>query len=130
MWDKLYNAAVKVQNSRKISPFIDAGGVAAAILTKQGNIYVGVCIDTACTLGMCAERNAIANMITNGESRIDKVVAVMMAKEGIRATNVEGFVHNDLKVTLENLYRLQHDVLHNKVDAILWDIVKEQKVIH
>lgn len=26
---------------------------------------------------MCAERNAIANMITNGESRIDKVVAVM-----------------------------------------------------
>ena len=77
MWDKLYNAAVKVQNSRKISPFIDAGGVAAAILTKQGNIYVGVCIDTACTLGMCAERNAIANMITNGESQIDKVVAVM-----------------------------------------------------
>ena len=35
---------------------------------------------------------------------------MMMAKEGIRATNVEGFVHNDLKVTLENLYRLQHDV--------------------
>lgn len=26
---------------------------------------------------MCAERNAIANMITNGESRIEKVVAVM-----------------------------------------------------
>lgn len=77
MWNKLYNAAVKVQNSRTISPFIEAGGVAAAILTKQGNIYVGVCIDTACTLGMCAERNAIANMITNGESQIDKVVAVM-----------------------------------------------------
>ena len=69
MWNKLYNAAVKVQNSRTISPFIDAGGVVAAILTKQGNIYVGVCIDTASTLGMCAERNAIANMITNGESQ-------------------------------------------------------------
>ena len=77
MWTKLYNEAVKVQNKRTISPFIDAGGVAAAILTKQGNIYVGVCIDTASTLGMCAERNAIANMITNGESQIDKVVAVM-----------------------------------------------------
>ena len=74
-----YNAARRVQNGRTISPFIDAGGVAAAILTKQGNIYVGVCIDTASTLGMCAERNAIANMITNGESRIDKVVAVMPA---------------------------------------------------
>ena len=77
MWIKLYNAAVKVQNSRAISPFIEVGGVAAAILTKQGNIYVGVCIDTASTLGMCAERNAIANMITNGESQIEKVVAVM-----------------------------------------------------
>ena len=77
MWNKLYNEAIKVQNGRAISPFIDAGGVAAAILTKQGNIYVGVCIDTASGLGMCAERNAIANMITNGESQIDKVVAVM-----------------------------------------------------
>lgn len=77
MWKKLYDAAVKVQNGRTVSPFIDAGGVAAAILTKKGNIYVGVCIDTACSLGMCAERNAIANMITNGESQIEKVVAVM-----------------------------------------------------
>lgn len=77
MWDKLYNAARAVQNARTISPFIEAGGVASAILTKKGNIYVGVCIDTASTLGMCAERNAIANMITNGESQIDKVVAVM-----------------------------------------------------
>ena len=77
MWNTLYNAARKVQKGRVISPFVEAGGVAAAILTKQGNIYVGVCIDTASTLGMCAERNAIANMITNGESQIDKVVAVM-----------------------------------------------------
>ena len=77
MWNKLYNEALKVQNGRTVSPFIDAGGVAAALLTKAGNIYVGVCIDTASTLGMCAERNAIANMITNGESKIDKVVAVM-----------------------------------------------------
>lgn len=77
IWDKLYHAAVQVQRPRMISPFIEAGGVAAAILTKAGNIYVGVCIDTASTLGMCAERNAIANMITNGESQIDKIVAVM-----------------------------------------------------
>ena len=77
MWNELYNAAVAVQNGRTVSPFIDAGGVAAAILTRQGNVYVGVCIDTACSLGMCAERNAIAAMLTHGESRIDKVVAVM-----------------------------------------------------
>lgn len=69
IWDKLYSEAKKMQNGRSISPFIEAGGVAAAILTKSGNIYLGVCIDTASTLGMCAERSAIANMITNGDTR-------------------------------------------------------------
>jgi len=77
IWQILYDRARSVQNPRIISPFIEAGSVGAAILTKAGNIYVGVCIDTASTLGMCAERNAIANMITNGESEIEKVVAVM-----------------------------------------------------
>ncbi len=76
-WDRLYLAARKVQGNREISSTVEAGGVSAALLTEAGNIYVGVCIDTACSLGMCAERNAIANMITNGESRIIKIVAVM-----------------------------------------------------
>ena len=77
IWDKLYGRAKEVQNGRIISPFIEAGGVAAAILTDSGNIYVGVCIDTSSSLGMCAERNAIANMLTHGESKIRKMVAVM-----------------------------------------------------
>lgn len=75
-WNDLYNAAIKVLNDRTVSPFIEAGGVAAALLTRGGNIYVGVCIDTACSLGMCAERNAIANMITHGENQIEKILAV------------------------------------------------------
>ncbi len=77
IWETLYRRALEVQAPRQISPFIDAGGVAAALVTKAGNIYVGVCIDTACGLGMCAERNAIAAMITGGEHQIDKIVAVM-----------------------------------------------------
>lgn len=77
VWKTLYDAARAVQNERTVSPFIDAGGVAAALLTSRGNIYVGVCIDTASTLEICAERNAIANMITHGENRIKKMVAVM-----------------------------------------------------
>lgn len=76
-WDKLYIAARKVQHERKLSPLIEAGSVSAAVLSAKGNIYTGVCIDTACSLGMCAERNAIANMITNRESQIIKIVAVM-----------------------------------------------------
>lgn len=76
-WDKMIRKAKEVQNTRAISPFIDAGSVAAAILTEKDEIYVGVSIDTSSSLGMCAERNAIANMITNGESRIKKVLALM-----------------------------------------------------
>ena len=77
IWKILYERAKAVQCERKLSPLMEVGSVGAAILTDQGNIYTGVCIDTACGMGMCAERNAIANMLTNGESRILKVVAVM-----------------------------------------------------
>lgn len=77
IWNDLYEAAKRVQNERKVSDYIDAGGVAAAILSSSGKIYTGVCIDTCCTLGICAERNAIFNMITNGENIIEKVIAIM-----------------------------------------------------
>lgn len=77
IWDKLIEKALEVQNHRIISPFIECGQVGAAILTKNGNIYTGVCIDTASTLGICAERNAIHTMIANGESKIDKIVCVV-----------------------------------------------------
>lgn len=76
IWTDLYNAAKKVLNPRKVSSIIEAGGVSAAIETESGKIYVGVCVDSACSLGICAERNAIFNMITNGESRIKRVVAI------------------------------------------------------
>lgn len=77
IWEKLYNAAKAVQNDRTISSYVEAGGVAAAILSASGRIYTGVCVDTCSTLGICAERNAIFNMITNGEQKISKVLAVM-----------------------------------------------------
>lgn len=76
-WKSLYEAARSVQNGRQVSEYIEAGGVAAAILSDSGEIYTGVCVDTACTLGICAERNAIFNMLTNGEQKIQKVIAVM-----------------------------------------------------
>ena len=75
-WSRLYDAARAVLNPRKISEWMEAGGVAAAVEAESGRIYTGVCVDSACTLGVCAERNAIFNMITNGESRIKRVIAV------------------------------------------------------
>lgn len=77
IWHEMYKAAKSVQNERQISKYVEAGGVAAAVLGESGRIYTGVCIDTCSTLGICAERNAIFNMITNGEQRISKVLAIM-----------------------------------------------------
>ena len=67
IWKDLYAAARAVLNPRRVSKMIEA---------ESGKIYVGVCVDTACTLGVCAERNAIFNMITNGESGLRRVLAI------------------------------------------------------
>lgn len=75
-WNELYDAAKKVLRPRDVSKIIEAGGVAAAVESISGNIYVGVCVDTACTLGVCAERNAMFHMITNGENAIKRVIAI------------------------------------------------------
>lgn len=76
-WQKLYEAAKKIHGERKVSPFVETGSVSAALLTARGNIYTGVCIDTACGLGMCAERSAIAAMLSAGESEITKLLCIM-----------------------------------------------------
>ena len=77
IWNEMLDAAKSVFNARKISDYVTCGEVSAAVLSKSGKIYTGVCIDTCSTLGICAERNAIFNMITNGEQEIDKVLCIM-----------------------------------------------------
>ena len=77
IWRELYQAAKAVQRPRDISERISAGGVAAAIESTSGKIYTGVCVDTSSSLGICAERNAMFNMITNGENEIRRVLAIM-----------------------------------------------------
>ena len=77
IWTEMYDAAKAVLRERRISDYVTCGEVSAAILSKSGKIYTGVCVDTCSTLGICAERNAIFNMITNGESEIEKVLAIM-----------------------------------------------------
>ena len=73
---KLYLAAKAVAVPKVISEQMCSGGVGAAVCTKQGRIFTGVCVDTDCSLGMCAERNALSTMITAGEFDIDMVIAV------------------------------------------------------
>ena len=75
-FEELYQHAYSVLNPRKLSEDAEAGGVGAALLTDKGNVYVGVCIDTACSMGFCAEHAAAAAMVTAGESRVEKMIAV------------------------------------------------------
>ena len=73
---ELYQAALEVLQPRRISPDVEAGGAPPALVTDQGNVYRGVCIDTSCSMGFCAEHAAIAAMLTAGENRVEKIVAV------------------------------------------------------
>lgn len=58
------------------------GDVAAALDTVTGQRHVGVCIDTSCGTGFCAEHAAIAAMVTSGEYRIARIAAVWRDEVG------------------------------------------------
>ena len=57
-WEKMIAKAESVCNPRELSQSSFAASVGAAIVTEQGNIYTGVCIDTPCSMGFCAEHAA------------------------------------------------------------------------
>jgi cytidine deaminase len=73
---ELYQQAKAVLNPRRLSDEAEAGGVGAALLSESGRVYTGVCIDTSSSMGFCAEHAAAAAMVTAGESRVMKMVAV------------------------------------------------------
>jgi len=75
-FEKLLEAANEVLKPRKLAKYSYAGSVASALLTSEGNIYTGVCIDTPASMGFCAEHAAIATMITAGENKIEKIVSI------------------------------------------------------
>ncbi len=75
-FDELYEQAKSVVNPWQLSPHAESGGVGAAILTESGRVYTGVCIDTGSSMGFCAEHAAAAAMVTAGENRILKMIAV------------------------------------------------------
>mgnify|MGYP003300502513 CR=1 FL=1 len=108
-WKKLYDSALSVTKSHKLSKYFSVGSVGAAVLTSKGNIYTGVCIDTDCPLDICAERNALSTMFTNGEYEVVKICAVsedgdvippcgvcraFMMRMGKNAKNIEVLINN------------------------------------
>jgi cytidine deaminase len=76
---KLIEAAKAVCGAFRLRENFSAGSVGAAILTPQGSIYTGICIDLACGLGFCAEVAAVAEMLKARETHVLAVVAVSAA---------------------------------------------------
>ncbi len=76
-FEALVKQARAVLNPRRLSEDAEAGGVGAALLADDGQVYTGVCIDTGSSMGFCAEHAAAAAMITAGTSRVLKMVAVL-----------------------------------------------------
>lgn len=75
-FEKLYELALEKAVYREFGKQTTAGYVGAALLSDSGKVYTGVNIDAPCSVGFCAEHSAIAAMITAGESRVVKMVAV------------------------------------------------------
>lgn len=72
--DDLISLATSVIRPRRVNDRM-FGDVGAAVLDVRNMSYTGVCVDTP-SWGLCAERSAMATMITAGEYRVAKVVAV------------------------------------------------------
>ena len=66
---ELIEAARAVQGHFALSePDRSAGSVAAALRTRSGAVYTGICIDVSCGIGFCAEHAAIAEMLKHRET--------------------------------------------------------------
>jgi len=76
-FEALYEMARAVLNPRRLSESAEAGGVGAALLADDGQVYTGVCIDTGSSMGFCAEHAAAGAMVTAGANRVLRMVAVL-----------------------------------------------------
>ena len=73
---KLIDLAASLARPFQPSADCKAASVGAALVTAEGNVYTGVCVDTDCGLGFCAEHAAIAEMLKARESAVRMIVAV------------------------------------------------------
>jgi cytidine deaminase len=80
--EELISNAASVINPKTVGDRL-FGDVGCALITRDGNLYLGVCIDTASGTGFCAEHSAIAAMVTAGEYSIEKIVAVWKNDNGV-----------------------------------------------
>ena len=110
-FDELTRLAYDTLNPRELGEGNYAGSVAAVLETEAGNVYRGVCIDTSSSMGFCAEHAAIAAMITAGESRIRRVVAVHESGPVAPCGRCREFMYQINHANLEAQIRLRDGVV-------------------
>ena len=74
--ENLYTMALQTVKPVKLKKNGKAGHVGCALETVEHHVYTGVCIDVPCSIGICAEQAAIAEMLKHGETKIKKIAAV------------------------------------------------------
>jgi cytidine deaminase len=77
---KLIKKAASVIKEKKIKDSLYAD-VGCALLSQKDKIYLGVCAESGSNV-FCAEKIAVGSMLTNGEYKIKKIVAVWKDKKG------------------------------------------------
>jgi cytidine deaminase len=75
-FDLLVHRARDICNPRMLSESASCGSVGAALESAQGDVYVGICVDTSSSLGFCAEHAAAAAMLAAGQHVVRRMVAV------------------------------------------------------
>lgn len=126
-FEALKKRAVDTLRPWAMSPSVSSGTVAAALETAEGHVFTGVCMDVPCGIGFCAEHAAIAAMVTAGENRIVRMVAVADREEGARVVPPCGrcreFMHQicpenlDCEILLENRVATLRELLPERWDG-------------
>jgi cytidine deaminase len=81
------------------------GDCATILETNKGNLYSGVSIDTPSGMGFCSEHAAVAAMVSGGEYKIKRIVAVLE----------DGTVLPPCGRCREFIYQIDKDNLETKV---------------
>lgn len=114
----LYDIALCTVKTINLKKNGKAGHVACALETVSGIVYTGICIDVPCSIGICAEQAAIAEMLKHGETKIKRIVAVyedgsilspcgrcreLISQLDLDNENTVVAINNDQTVTLKEL---------------------------
>lgn len=83
IWLNLYKEAKNKLQTQEVSPFIESGNYACALVTKNNKIFTGISVNSNAGINITAEKSAIISMLNNNEKNITKMVILNELEETI-----------------------------------------------